>query len=210
MFTGLIEDIGTVRAIRPAGTGLALTFTTALPVAEIALGDSIAVNGACLTAESFVDHGFVVIAARETMDRTALRGLRVGQKVHLERAMKLGGRLDGHLVQGHVDGVGEISSATNRSESLVLWVRCPGPLLRYVAAKGSIAIQGVSLTVNEVIDGSFRVNVVPYTVRATLLGELRSGAPVNLEVDVIAKYVERLLGGPSDLTGYAELFGRKG
>ena len=210
MFTGLIEDIGTIRAVRPAGTGLALTIATGIPIDEVRLGDSIAVNGACLTAESFVDHGFVVVAGRETLEKTALRGIRVGQKVHLERAMKLGERLDGHLVQGHVDGVGEISSATSRSESLVVWVRCPGPLLRYVAPKGSIAIQGVSLTVNEVVDGSFRVNIVPYTVRATLFGEFRSGMPVNLEVDVIAKYVERLLGGPSDITGYAERFGRKG
>lgn len=203
MFTGLVEDIGTVRAIRPQGAGLSMTFTTSIPMDEVAVGDSIAVNGACLTAETFVDGGFTVVAARETMESTALKRLRVGGRVHLERAMQLGARLDGHLVQGHVDGVGEVSSSTQRRESLVLWIRCPGALLRYVAPKGSIAIDGVSLTVNELVDGAFRVNLVPHTQKATLLHELRGGDPVNLEVDVIAKYVERLLGG-----GYADPFGR--
>lgn len=201
MFTGLVEDIGSVRAIRPQGAGLAVTLATSIPMEEVAVGDSIAVNGACLTAESFVDGGFTVVAARETMEKTALRRLRVGTRVHLERAMKLGDRLDGHLVQGHVDGVGEVSSSTQRRESLVLWVRCPGQLLRYVAPKGSIAIDGVSLTVNEVLEGAFRVNLVPHTTIATLLDQLRAGDPVNLEVDVIAKYVERLLGGYADPLG---------
>lgn len=202
MFTGLIEDLGTVRQVRPQGAGLALTLATGLPMSEVGLGDSIAVNGVCLTAEVLHDDAFVAVAARETMEKTALRTLRVGSRVHLERAMQLGDRLDGHLVQGHVDGVGEVSSATQRRESLILWVRCPGELLKYVAPKGSIAIQGVSLTVNEVLDGSFRVNIVPHTVRETLLGDLRPGAPVNLEVDVIAKYVERLLTFGSLPAGY--------
>lgn len=209
MFTGIVEDIGTIREIRNQGAGRVLTIGTHLPLEEVKLGDSIAVNGACLTAESFVDGGFVAVAARETLSKTALASIRKGAKVHLERALRLGGRLDGHLMQGHVDGVGEVSSATQRRESLVLWIRCPGDLLRYVVPKGSIAIQGVSLTVNEVTQGSFRVNIVPHTVESTLFSELRSGAAVNLEVDVIAKYVERLLAGSGDASGYADLFGRK-
>ncbi|MCB9677894.1 MAG: riboflavin synthase [Alphaproteobacteria bacterium] len=195
MFTGLVEDIGTIAAVRPEGAGRALTLRTSIPMAEVALGDSIAVNGACLTAERFVDGGFVAVAATETLQKTTLGGLRVGAKVHLERALRLGDRLDGHIVQGHVDGTGTVVSSGQQRESWVLWVRMPAGIARYVAAKGSITIDGVSLTVNEIADDAFRVNLVPHTIGVTLLGELRAGSVVNLEVDVLAKYVERLLGG---------------
>jgi len=195
VFTGLVEDIGTIAAIRPRGVGRALSIRTAIPLEEVSLGDSIAVNGACLTAESFDSDTFIAVAAAETLAKTTLGALRVGARVHLERAMRLGDRLDGHLVQGHVDGTGQVSSIRDQRESIVLWVGLPAELARFVAPKGSIAIDGVSLTVNEVHDTGFRVNLVPHTAAVTRLGELRSGAAVNLEVDVLAKYVDRLLGG---------------
>ncbi|MEZ4321383.1 MAG: riboflavin synthase [Myxococcota bacterium] len=196
MFTGLVEDIGTIVAVRPVGAGRALTFRTAIPMSDVAVGASIAVNGACLTAERFVEGGFVAVAASETLAKTTLGRLGAGSRVHLERALRLGDRLDGHLVQGHVDGTGEVVSSSRERESWVIWVRMPADLARFVAPKGSITIDGVSLTVNEVTDGgTFRVNIVPHTIEVTLLGELKPGSSVNLEVDVLAKYVERLLGG---------------
>ena len=194
MFTGLVEDIGTLIDVRPRGNGKILSIRTAIPMAEVRLGDSISVNGACLTADGFHDDGFECVAATETLAKTTLGQLRKGDALHLERALKLGDRLDGHLVQGHVDGTGAVVSAGMQSESFVLWVRPEPGLLKYIAAKGSITIDGVSLTVNEVGSDAFRVNLVPHTTDVTLLGALRTGTPVNLEVDVLAKYVERLLG----------------
>ncbi len=194
MFTGLVEDIGTILAVRPRGAGKALSIRTTIPMSEVGLGDSIAVNGACLTADGFHDAGFECVAATETLAKTTLGHLRKGHQVHLERALQLGDRLDGHLVQGHVDGLGSVVSAGSARESFVLWVRPEPGLLKYIAPKGSITIDGVSLTVNEVTGDAFRVNLVPHTTDVTLLGALRTGTPVNLEVDVLAKYVERLLG----------------
>jgi riboflavin synthase len=194
VFTGLVEDIGTILDIRPRGAGKALSIRTAIPMHEVALGDSIAVNGACLTADGFHDEGFECVAATETLAKTTLGHLRKGHQIHLERALQLGDRLDGHLVQGHVDGTGAVVSGGAQKESWILWVRPEPGLLKYIAAKGSITIDGVSLTVNEVTSDAFRVNLVPHTLDVTLLGALRAGSVVNLEVDVLAKYVERLLG----------------
>jgi riboflavin synthase len=194
VFTGLIEDVGTIRSVQPAGRGSRLTIATSIPLEEVALGDSIAVDGACLTADSFVPGAFVAVAARETLARTTAGRLRAGDRVHLERALRLGDRLDGHLVQGHVDGQGTVLSNDERQESWVLWVRLPTELARFVATKGSITIDGVSLTVNEVHTDRFRVNIVPHTARVTRIASFRPGQPVNLEVDVLAKYVDRLLG----------------
>jgi riboflavin synthase len=193
MFTGLVEDLGTVTEVRPRGSGLELGIRTAIPLAEVAVGDSIAVDGACLTAERFEGDRFFAVAGRETMERTSLSSVRPGARVHLERAMVLGGRLGGHLVQGHVDGVGRIERSEAAGESWVVWIRPPAELLRYIAAKGSITVHGVSLTVNEIEGGRFRVNVVPHTQSVTRISALRAGEAVNLEVDILAKYVERLL-----------------
>lgn len=193
MFTGLVESVGEITGVRPEGAGWRLTIHSALPISEIRLGDSIAVDGACLTAEAFEGDAFVVVAGRETLEKTSLGRVRVGRRVHLERALKVGDRLDGHIVQGHVDGVGRVLSAEERSESWVIWMQLAPDLLRFVAPKGSITLDGVSLTVNEVVGERFRVNVVPHTARVTRLASFRPGQAVNVEVDVLAKYVARLL-----------------
>lgn len=167
---------------------------TKLPLREVAPGDSIAVDGACLTAERCEGDVFYVVAGRETLSHTTLAHARVGRNVHLERALRVGDRLGGHLVQGHVDAVGRITSVVDAQESWIVWVELPREIERYVAAKGSICLDGVSLTVNELDSRRARVNVVPHTRQVTRLGEWRAGEPVNIEVDVLAKYVERLLG----------------
>jgi riboflavin synthase len=195
MFTGLVEDTGTVVAVAPRGAGKSLAIRTRIPLDEVRIGDSIAVNGACLTAEHCEGDVFTALAGRETVSRTTLGGLRAGETVHLERALKLGDRLGGHLVQGHVDGVGAVRRSVDAGESWILWVSLPDALSRYVAEKGSLCVDGVSLTVNELAEGAVRLNLVPHTAAATRLVGLKAGALVNLEVDIVAKYVERLLGG---------------
>ena len=197
MFTGLIEDVGVIVAVTPRGNGHELRIRTHLPMAEVAIGDSIAVDGVCLTAETVGADEFSAVAGRETLTHTTLSHVRAGRSVHLERALRLGDRLGGHLVQGHVDGVGKVMSLARERESHVLWISLPQQLSRYIAPKGSICIDGVSLTVNECDDSALRVNIVPHTAETTRLGSLTSGHPVNLEVDVLAKYVERLMGGGS-------------
>ena len=202
MFTGLVEDVGSIVGVRPEGRGRRLLIRTGLPLSEVSIGDSIAVNGACLTVETIADDTFDVVAGAETIAKTTAGGLRVGSRVHLERAMRLGGRLDGHIVQGHVDGQGHVTRNTEERESWVLWVDVGDALSRYVAAKGSICIDGVSLTVNEVHGTLVRLNIVPHTARETRLAGLHSGDRVNVEVDILAKYLERLIGHgqPSGLT----------
>ncbi len=198
MFTGLVEDVGTVTAVRPQGHGRVLTLQTALPLDQVALGASIAVDGVCLTAEAFGPDSFTVTAGQETLAVTTIGGLQRGRRVNLEQALRVGDRLGGHLVQGHVDGVGQVKTVTPSRESLVVWVDVPPPLRRYVAVKGSITVDGVSLTVNELAGGAFRVNLIPHTVASTTLGDRRPGDPVNLEVDLLARYVERLLAEPGE------------
>ena len=213
MFSGIVEAVGTVRAVRPLGRGRAVLIESPLPVGAageagvgaerreaVGLGDSVAVQGACLTVDA-VDppHRFSVSVGQETVaHRQAAEG-GAGDRVHLERALRLSDRLDGHLVSGHVDGVGRVLRAERSAESVVIRVLAPPELGRYIAEKGSIAVDGVSLTVNEVRDeaggAAFRVNIVPFTADATLLGGLAAGAAVNLEVDLLSRYVERLLGG---------------
>ncbi len=195
MFTGLVEDVGTIAWVKPQGSGQQLGIRTAIPLGEVAVGDSIATNGVCLTAEGFEGDVFRAVAGRETLERSTLARARAGQRVHLERALAVGDRLGGHLVQGHVDGQGEILRSTDAQESWILWVRIPRELSRYVASKGSLCVDGVSLTVNEMAGDDARLNIVPHTARVTRLGGLRPGDRVNLEVDILAKYVERLLGG---------------
>ena len=163
-------------------------------------GASIACDGVCLTAEAFGPDTFEVTAGRETMDRTTLGGWKPGRRVHLEQALRLQDRLGGHLVSGHVDGVGRVRSTQARGESTVMWIEVPQPLARYVAEKGSVCVDGVSLTVNEVVDNSFRVNIIPHTIEHTHLSG-PSGRGVNIEVDLLARYVERILtGGAGGLT----------
>lgn len=194
MFTGLIEDVGTVVGQVSAGDGRRMRIRTRIPLHEVAVGDSIAVFGACLTAERCEGDVFEAIAGRETLERTKLGGLTSGSRVHLERALRLGDRLGGHLVQGHVDGVGKVLRSFGARESWVLWVDVGHSLARYVVAKGSLAVDGVSLTINEVEGTTVRMNIIPHTTEVTLMAGLKPGDPVNLEVDLLAKYVERLLG----------------
>lgn len=186
MFTGIVEELGSVRA-RDGGK---FEFAAKTVVDAVALGDSIAVNGVCLTVTAYGDDWFAAEAVDETLSRSSLGGLAVGDPVNLERPVRLQDRLGGHLVQGHVDGVGEIRQAAPD-----LSVGCAPELLKYMVEKGSITIDGISLTVVKVDDGGFTVAVIPHTLEVTTLGHRKPGDKVNLEVDVISKYVERLLTG---------------
>ena len=194
MFTGLVEDLGSIVGRSPRGNGVELTIRTRIPLNDVAIGDSIAVNGVCLTVERCEGDCFIATAGRETMDKTSLVAATVGRGVHLERALRVGDRLGGHFVQGHVDGVGRLRSISEQQESWVLWIDVPESLARYVANKGSICLDGVSLTVNEVSGTSVRVNIVPHTIEVTNLGNLGPGDLLNIEVDILAKYVERMVG----------------
>lgn len=198
MFTGIVEEIGTVVRLdrRPEGSGggdARLVLHGPLVTEGTGLGDSIAVDGVCLTVTESRDGEFTVDVMPETLRHTTLGSVQPGTRVNLERAVRADGRLDGHLVQGHVDGVGRLLSRDPGPRWDDLVVGCPPELARYVARKGSIAIDGVSLTVTEVGADRFGVSLIPTTLGATTLGGLRVGDVVNLEVDVIAKYVERLL-----------------
>jgi riboflavin synthase len=192
VFTGLVEEAGRVAEVRPTEAGARLVIAASGVVEGLGLGDSVAVNGACLTAVEVTGDGFAVDCVAETLRRTTLGSLAPGDRVNLERPMRLGDRLDGHLVQGHVDGVGTVRAVRVEGESAVLEIAPPAPLLRYVVEKGSVAVDGVSLTVAERLPDAFTVALIPHTMAVTTLGGQAAGRPVNLEVDVVAKYVESL------------------
>jgi riboflavin synthase len=192
MFTGLVEEGGRVAEVHPADGGARLVITARAVLEGLEVGDSVAVNGACLTAVEVLPEGFAVDCVAETLRRTTLGGLGAGDPVNLERPMRLGDRLDGHLVQGHVDGVGRVRIARPEGDSTVLDVTAPPELLRYVVEKGSIAVDGVSLTVAGRSREGFSVALIPHTMAVTTLGPQAVGRDVNLEVDVVAKYVESL------------------
>ncbi len=183
MFTGIVQAVGRIAREEPLEIE-----TRALDLSDVAVGDSICVQGVCLTVTGLTGRGFTADVSAETRRVTA--GLHARREVNLEKSLTLGGKLGGHLVTGHVDGVGEVVSFSGG----VLKVAVPHPLARYVARKGSICIDGVSLTVNAVQDAVFEVFLIPHTLEATTLSRLKAGAPVNLEVDLIARYVERVLG----------------
>jgi len=191
MFTGIVSAVGSVAAARPGAGGLRLRVATGeLDDADVAVGDSIAVSGVCLTVAVLNADGFEADVSAETLTCTA--GFSVGDRVNLEKALRLSDRLGGHLVTGHVDGVGEVSRFDSAGDSRLLGVAAPRVLAKYLARKGSIAVNGVSLTINEVNGSEFTVNLIPHTLSATNLGALRVGVRVNVEVDMIARYVERL------------------
>jgi len=194
MFTGLIEQVGTIEALDHGEDGLSIRIACALR--PYALGESIAVNGTCLTVKSFSDAHFDADASPETLDKTNLGDLSAGDRVHLERAMALGDRLGGHLVTGHVDGVGTLASRETEGDYLRVAFEVPNRLAPFLAPKGSITVNGVSLTVNAVAGARFDVMLVPYTLDETTFGQMQTGARVNLEVDILAKYVASLLGKP--------------
>lgn len=195
MFTGLVQDLGLLRAIRVEGSGARLEIQTSLDTSDFQLGESIAVNGACLTVERLHDHLFEVVAGAETLARSTTSAWRPRQRLHLERALRLGDRMGGHWVQGHVDAVGVLERVIKASESVILWVAIPPEARRYIIEKGSICIDGVSLTVNEMSTSSIRVNIIPHTWSSTRFAELSTGERVNIEVDILARYVEGLLSG---------------
>jgi riboflavin synthase len=193
MFSGIIADVGHISEAVDREGGLRLVITAnALDMSDVRLGDSIAVNGVCLTVTEQTDNTFTVDVSRETLDCTVGLG-NVGARVNLEKALRLADRLGGHLVSGHVDGVGEVIAFSDIGESWKLDIRAPVKLARYIATKGSITVNGVSLTVNQVKGDEFSINLIPHTLAATMLNELAAGARVNLEIDLIARYVERML-----------------
>ena len=193
MFTGLIEGMGHVRAIAPAEGLTRLTLETPFPAGELALGESVAVDGVCLTATARTADGFAVDAVAETLHRTTLGALRPGDPVNLERALRLSDRLGGHLVQGHVDGTASVLDVTRRGGDVRLAVELPAALRPYVAFKGSIALSGVSLTVASVERETFSVALIPETLARTTLGRAGPGSRLNVEVDLLARYLEGLL-----------------
>lgn len=195
MFTGIVEELGEVTALTDLGDSARLTVRGPLVVEGARHGDSVAVNGVCLTVVEVTGDRFTADVMRETLDRSALGALAPGAPVNLERPMRLDGRLGGHLVQGHVDGTGVIESRAPSEHWDVVRISLPRDLARYVVPKGSVTVDGVSLTVASVDEGSFTVSLIPTTLELTTLGRKQPGDPVNLEVDVIAKYVERLIGG---------------
>lgn len=193
MFSGIIADVGIITRAEDRDGGLRLSVATeTLGMDDVRIGDSIAVNGVCLTAVKLDGNTFTVDVSRETLDCTV--GLeRQGGHVNLEKALRLSDRLGGHLVSGHVDGVGEVVAFNDIGESWRLVVRAPHGLAKYIATKGSITINGVSLTVNHVAGSEFEVNLIPHTLEVTTLNELKTGTKVNLEIDLIARYVERMM-----------------
>ena len=192
MFTGLVRDLGTVSAIERDTEGARLEVSTGL-AAELAPGDSVAVNGVCLTAVAVDAHGFVADAVEETLRRSSLGALAQGSPVNVELPLRVSDRLGGHVVQGHVDGVGVVRDVREEGLGRLLTIEADAALLRYVVEKGSIAVEGVSLTVAAIDEDFFEVAVIPETLARTTLGTAEPGNAVNLEVDVLAKYVERLL-----------------
>lgn len=193
MFTGIVEELGEVLALDPTGEGAVLTVRGALVTADSRPGASIAVNGICLTVVEVVGHAFQVDVMRETVQRSTLGGVAPGDPVNLERAASLSSRLGGHLVQGHVDGMGRIQAVRPGHRWTDVAIGLPEGLARYVVEKGSIALDGVALTITEVDRAAFGVSLIPTTLGRTTLGTRRVGDLVNLEVDVIAKYVEKML-----------------
>ena len=195
MFTGIVEEIGSIASAERRGDLLVARVEARCVLESLAPGGSIAVDGCCLTAVDVDGEGFTCELTGETLGRTAFaERLRPGARVNLERPMRADGRFDGHIVQGHVDGVGAVRALSRQGDGAELEVTLPAHLERYVVEKGSIAVDGVSLTIAGVAPGVFRAALIPYTLENTSLGQARVGGPVNLEVDVIAKYVERLLG----------------
>ncbi len=194
MFTGIIEELGTVAAIEPSATGARLAVSAAVVTADIRDGDSIAVNGVCVTAVDTLPNGFSADLSPETLARTTLGSLKAGSPVNLERAMLPTTRFGGHIVQGHVDGRGKFLSSEQSGDFWTVKIAFPPHLARYFVEKGSVAVEGISLTIAALYDDRFDIAVIPKTWELTNLSALKPGDPVNLEVDVIAKYVERMLG----------------
>jgi riboflavin synthase len=193
MFTGIVEEIGTVSSFTPRGTGAVLGISTGLPLGEIRKGDSLSVSGACLTVADKGTGRFFADVSTETLDRTTFRSFAPGTRVNLERAAAVSGRLDGHLVYGHVDGTGTISEIRPSGDSRVFHIRADLSIMKYVVFKGAVAVDGVSLTVSAIHPDGFEVTLIPFTLDRTTFGGARPGGKVNVETDIVGKYVLRFL-----------------
>ena len=202
MFSGLVAALGRVERVEQADHGARLHFAS--PLGELALGESISVSGACLTVVSATNGGFAVDLSRETLARTTLGRLVPGDAVNLERAVALGERLGGHLVTGHVDGLARVTHVESSGTAQDVELECAAPLARFVAAKGSVTLDGVSLTVNQVAGARFRVMLIPHTLAVTTLGGIAVGRELNLEVDLVARYVARWVEGEHELAAATE------
>lgn len=198
MFTGIIEAKGTIKSINNKGNDIRLVVSTnSLDMSDVKLGDSIATNGVCLTVVDMSAEYYVADVSKETIKLTGFAHYKAGSVVNLEKAMRADTRFGGHIVSGHVDGVGEVISVTNHTRYVEVWVKAPNDLAKYIAHKGSITVDGVSLTVNEVSGAKFMLWLIPHTLQETTIGGYKSGTAVNLEVDLVARYLERLMLGDS-------------
>ena len=196
MFTGIISAIGEIASLEPRGGDVRLTINTGnLGLGDVHLGDSIACNGACLTAVQLTGHGFVADVSVETLSLTTVGNWKTGSRINLEKAMQASDRFGGHIVSGHVDGIGEVVSLHEDARSWRFRIRAPRGLAKYIAHKGSITVDGTSLTINKVDGAEFELNIVPHTMTHTVMSDYRVGTKVNLEVDLVARYLERLLLG---------------
>ena len=193
MFTGLIEDCGTLKRVERTSNSAVVTLGTLLPTESLAKGDSVAVNGVCLTVVATGADTFSADVSPETFSCTTLESMQLGSRVNLERALRVGDRLGGHIVNGHVDSVGTIKQIVPTQNAVVIDIDVPAETSRYLVEKGSVAVDGISLTINAVSDNSFQISVIPHTLSVTTLKVLRPGSKVNIEVDIIGKYVERLM-----------------
>ena len=199
MFTGIIQAIGAIESIESRGGDMRLHINTVeLDLGDTGLGDSIAVNGVCLTAVAYVEQGFCADVSLETLDKTSLGDLKPGSRVNLEKALTLNTALGGHLVSGHVDGIGRVIELQEDARSLRYRFEVDPGLQHYIAEKGSVTIDGTSLTVNKVEDNRFEVNIVPHTQQKTIFGDYQVNTQVNVEVDIIARYLERLINGRAE------------
>jgi len=193
MFTGIVRERGRVASVEGDGNGIRLRLDAPLTAAEVAIGDSVSLNGCCLTVVEAADGTLAFDAVPETLSRSSLDGLEAGTELNVEPALRVGDPLGGHYVQGHVDGVGSVRSVEPEGDGRRVWFDAPPGVLRYCVEKGSVAVDGVSLTIAELDESGFAVALIPHTLAATTLGTLEPGARVNLEADVLAKYVERLV-----------------
>ena len=199
MFTGIVEDIGRIDHVSEgAGENTYTVEVNKIDINELEIGDSIAVDGVCFTVISLEGKKFKFHASQETLSKTNLSNLKINSNVNLERALKVGGRLGGHIVTGHVDAIAEVYEVKLMGESIEFWFKVPDELKKYFIKKGSVAVDGISLTVNEVVDDSFSVNIIPHTQIETTITELGVGHTVNIECDILGKYVEKLLKADSD------------
>lgn len=196
MFTGIIEGLGTIKRLSMKGTDAVLEIEAGIEMADVRLGDSIAVNGACLTVTAKNQNIVHADVSAETLDKTNLKRMHPGSKVNLEKSLRVGGYLGGHFVLGHVDGTGRILSKTQKSGSVIFAIQTDEALARYIVEKGSVAIDGISLTINKVENGRFYANIIPHTAEKTTLLVKKEGDLVNIETDILGKYVEKLLQSP--------------